>query len=64
MKPELLEAMKTIDRLNPLGDAIYQVRSRAAESGDGFEGNTWEHPDVIAYGKAVETVKAAIAEEK
>jgi len=44
-----------------LGDYVYDVRSRASESGNGFEGNSWEHPDVLAFSAAIDGIESGIA---
>lgn len=54
---DLLAALRSINRLNPFGDSVYQVRDRAAES-MGFEsGDSWQHPDVREYGVACVVVE-------
>lgn len=59
MTPELLAALKVL-LAESLGDWIYDVRSRASESGDGFEGNSWDHPRVKAFSDAVGVIEAAV----
>lgn len=61
MSPELLAALKVL-LSESLGDWIYDVRSRASESGDGFDGNSWDHPRVTAFSDAVTTVERAVKE--
>lgn len=67
MKPtydELVAALKTINKLHPLGDAVYDVRASNGGDdvgGEPFTGNSWEHPTVIAYGEACSVVERAIA---
>lgn len=58
---ELIEALRIVNKLNNLGDCVYQVRERVIELNDGFTGSSWGHPNVIAYGKAVEVINKAIA---
>jgi hypothetical protein len=53
---ELRKAIKKIHGIHNLGDAIYDVRERVNDANDGHKGSTWDHPDVVAYNKAVETV--------
>ena len=48
--------------ISAAGDYVYNVRDRAAGMGDGFTGNTWEHPRVIAYGEAIETLRKWVKE--
>lgn len=57
---QLLDAIKEVDRLHNLGDAIYDVRSRIAESGEKYTGSSWDHPDVEAYSAAVTVIRKAI----
>jgi hypothetical protein len=61
MTPELLAALKVLLKEN-LGDWIYDVRSRAGESGDGFTGNSWHHPRVKAFSDAVTVIEKAVKE--
>jgi len=51
---ELVEAMRTVNTVNNLGDAIYAVRDSADFSN--FDGDSWDHPDVKAYGDAVKVI--------
>lgn len=51
MDPELrdlLAALKVVNALNDLGDAVYDVRGREMKG--------WEGPQVVAYGEAVVVV--------
>lgn len=58
---DLIEALKTINRIRDFGDAIYDVRERA-DMTDRPEGeSSWDHPDVKKYSGAVEVVKKYIA---
>lgn len=59
--PELLAALKVLLKEN-LGDWIYDVRARAVEDGDGFEGNSWDHPRVTVFSEAVTTISNAVKE--
>lgn len=54
------KAAKALDRLH-VGDYTYRIRDRAAED-ISFTGNTWEHPDVKAWG-AASVLLGAIAKE-
>ncbi|MGD9643791.1 MAG: hypothetical protein AB7V08_13750 [Elusimicrobiales bacterium] len=45
---ELLEAVRTVDRIHSLGDAVYQVRERELQG--------WDGPLVTEYGNAVATI--------
>lgn len=42
-----------------LGDYVYDVRSRAVESGEPFEGNSWDHPKVLKFAEAVKALQRA-----
>ncbi len=42
-----------------LGDQVYTVRSRACEKGDGFHGNSWDHPDVLKFQAALTALEGA-----
>lgn len=57
---ELIAAIKTVNELHPLGDAIYQVRESIDWTAEPFDGRSWDHPRVKRYSDAVETVKAAL----
>lgn len=59
MDPELLKALKVLLAEN-LGDMVYDIRSRAVESGEPFEGNSWDHPRVTAFSAAVTTIDKAV----
>ena len=41
-----------------LGDQVYTVRDRAVESGDGFKGNSWDHPMVSKFQAALDALEA------
>lgn len=45
---ELLDAVRTVNRIHNLGDAIYTVREREAQG--------WDGPQVTEYGNAVNTI--------
>lgn len=55
-------ALRTINRLHDLGDAIYNVRDRVVENDPKFNGNSWDHPTVKEYSDAVQTLRAEIPE--
>ena len=57
---ELLAAVREVNRLNNLGDAIYDVRARVETSEIPVGGSTWDHPDVVAYSSAVEVINRAL----
>jgi hypothetical protein len=52
----LMEALRTINRLHNLGDAIYDVRERADMTYAPIGATSWDHPDVKAYSDAVDVV--------
>lgn len=54
--PALLAAIRAVNQHHDLGDAVYEVRERHG-SDDGFTGDSWTHPTVIAYSKAVEDLR-------
>jgi hypothetical protein len=58
---ELLEAVRTVDELHNLDDAIYDVRARLLEiedeEGSTFEGSSWDHPRVLRYSEAVGVIR-------
>lgn len=51
------DAIRTIDKHHNLGDAIYDVRSRAVETMPDGPSNSWEHPNVTAYSAACEALR-------
>lgn len=51
------EALDIVLHTECLGDYVYQVRDQARESEDGFEGNSWDHPRVIAFNEAVDVLE-------
>ncbi len=55
--PELQEAVDTLLRFH-IGDMVYDIRERADHSELKEGQSSWEHPDVIAWSKAVETLKS------
>ena len=55
---DMREAVKYLLEDFHLEDKVYDVRSRAAESGDGWEGNLWEHPAVNKFSEACMALKA------
>ena len=55
-REELLAACRVLVAEN-ISDEIYSVRSRAGQEDDGYEGNSWDHPRVVAYGDACEVIE-------
>jgi hypothetical protein len=54
---ELLDAVRIINKLNNIGDGVYEVKNRLDDNDlKNFKGGTWEHPKVIQYGEAVMVV--------
>lgn len=61
-----LEAIRKAARVlhaESVGDAVYDVRDRAAGDRE-FTGNTWEHPRVVAYGEACAVISNIAKESK
>lgn len=40
-----------------LGDKVYDVRSRAVEGGEPFDGNSWDHPAVVRFNEACKALE-------
>jgi hypothetical protein len=57
-----MEALRTINRLHNLGDAVCDVRECADFSDRPEDENSWDHPDVKAYSDAVEVVDRYLKE--
>jgi hypothetical protein len=53
---DLQTALKTLLDDESVGDFIYSIRDRAGESGEPFEGSSWDHPRVRAYSDAIEAL--------
>jgi hypothetical protein len=53
----LIAAIRMVNHYHNLSDAIYDVRERHGHD-DGYTGDSWEHPKVLAFGKAVGELKA------
>ncbi len=60
MSPELLAALKVLLSESP-GDWVYEVRERTYSDPDGPP-NSWNHPRVIAYSKAIAVIEQAVKE--
>lgn len=55
----IVAAIRKINELHNLDDAVYDVRARASEKMDRSDGSTsWDHPDVKAYGEACRVLHA------
>lgn len=54
-REELLSACRTLVK-ESLGDWIYDVRDRR-DRDDGFVGDSWDHPSVVAFGKACRIIE-------
>lgn len=53
-------AIAIVDKHHNLGDQVYDVRERHGwdyVDGKPYEGESWQHPTVTAYGDAVETLR-------
>lgn len=55
-RADLVAALKTLLVDESIGDFVYTIRDRAA--GDGFVGDSWHHPRVLAYSRAIEVLLA------
>jgi hypothetical protein len=57
------QALRTLNSLHDLGDAVYDVRERLTEEPwpEGVE-NSWDHPRVLEYSSSVEILKAWLAQ--
>lgn len=53
---KLLTAIRTVNKHHNLGDAVYDVRSSAAEKMPDGNESSWNHPDVTEYSQAVLTL--------
>jgi hypothetical protein len=54
---DLKEAIRVMVKEEHLGDWVYDVRSRAMESGDGYKGNLWHHPRVNRFCEALKVLE-------
>lgn len=59
---KLASAIRTINKLHDLGDAVYDVRGRVGEDFPEYTGNSWDHPTVKEYNDAVQTLRAELPE--
>lgn len=59
---DFIDALRAVNKYLDFGDAIYRVKDRAPEVDIGYDGNMWEAPSVIAYGKAVEVINKYLKE--
>jgi len=53
----LVEALAYLFDEFHLEDKVYDVRARAVENGEPFEGNSWDHPAVLKFSEACQTLK-------
>ena len=60
MNEELRKAIDDLLNKFHLEDYVYNIREQASGSEDGFEGNSWDHPDVLRFSEIVTTLKKAI----
>lgn len=58
---EMREALITFARLG-CGNLIYKIRDKTYETD--WSGNSWDHPDVIAWAKASEIANKIYLNEK
>ncbi len=61
---QLLRELFADDAPWSLSDWVYHVRSKAAKSGDNFEGSSWEHPHVLRYTNLLERCEKLLAKTK
>lgn len=57
---KLIAAIRTINQHHNLGDAIYDVRERVTSRDPAYKGDSWQHPTVTEYSKALDTVAEEI----
>jgi hypothetical protein len=60
MNEELRKAIDDLLNKFHLGDFVYDIRSRASESGERYEGRSWDHPDVKRFSEVVTILEKAI----
>jgi len=57
-------AIKSLLEEFHIEDYIYNVRARAAESGDKFEGSSWDHPKVKKFSDILTTLRGFVTEDR
>ena len=58
---DLKEALTVLLKEESIGDFIYDVRERAGAMNDGHKDSLWDHPRVMRYSDACQTLKAELA---
>lgn len=58
----LKEAITVLVKDEHLGDFVYNVRDNANGSGDGYKGNSWDHPRVKKFSEAVTALENYLKE--
>ena len=56
----LQDALEILVEQEHIADWVYRVRDRVILIDPTFQGNPWEHPRVIAFGEAVQTLQAEL----
>ena len=56
-RDELASAVRDLDKIHDLGDAIYTVRERVVDDDPDFNGNSWDHPTVTRYSELVGRIR-------
>lgn len=59
MDDELKQAIKELVTKFALGDMVYTVRERTIEDEE-YEGDSWEHPDVLRFSEIVTILENAV----
>lgn len=60
----LYEALKVVVKDEHLADYIYHVREHAMGSGDGYTGESWNHPRVKRFSEAVTVLENYVKENE
>lgn len=55
---EVAAAARCLVSDHNVGDFVYAIRERANDRDPHYEGNSWEHPLVTSFARAVETLRA------
>lgn len=60
---ELLAAIREVNELHNIGDAVYDVHERAFDH-EPFDGSSWDHPRVLRYNAACDVIAKALKESQ
>lgn len=60
MDNELKQALHELLTVYHIGDYVYDVRERACETGEKFEGNSWDHPKVVRFAEIIGILKSYV----